>query len=91
MTTTEKRIFEARGVLAGAYRAGREDAVTLTHFYDVTAGIWGTAKTLCGRIAEDRLSDEAEPEHASCKTCAARFARLAAKDLAAFRADHGDR
>jgi hypothetical protein len=82
------RKYEARGVLAGAYRGflkrERAEQKHVTHFYDVTEGTWGSKKTLCGRVLGERLSDLAEGEPASCPACAARFQRRAGKGLAVF-------
>ena len=78
------RIFETRYVLAGAYRGflkteRLEGRVLRSHYYEVTEGAWGAAKTLCGRVLSERLSDLAEKEEASCPVCAERFGRLNAK------------
>ena len=83
--TKSVRSFHARGVLAGAYRGSDvSERTLLTHFYDVSTGHWDAAKTLCNKIASEKLSDEAESDHASCTVCAERFAKLAAKGLAVF-------
>jgi hypothetical protein len=74
------RTYEARGVLAGAYRG--KAPTYLTHWYDVTDGTWGPEKTLCRRITDDHLSDLPEAEPATCPECTRRFAVLSGKGLA---------
>jgi hypothetical protein len=59
------RTYEARGVLASAYR-GKAKPNYLTHWYDVTEGTWGPEKTLCRRITDAHLSDLPEAEPATC-------------------------
>lgn len=81
------KLFETRHVLAGAYRgflkSERLDGRTLrSHYYEVTEGAWGAAKTLCGRVLGERLSDLAEKEEATCPVCAERFGRLVEKGKA---------
>lgn len=79
------RKYQTRGVLAGAYR-GKDLAKRecLSHYYDVTEGNWGSAKTLCGRVNSDHLADPyaAEKNPATCPACLERFARRAAKGIA---------
>jgi hypothetical protein len=77
------RKYEARAVLAGAYRARAEERATLIHYYDVTDAPLEAAKTLCGRVPADSLCDVAEPA-ATCAECVARFYRRASKGLTVF-------
>lgn len=79
-----RKVYQPRGVLAGAYGRGRrgprEGQATLTHYY-----CEGDPKTLCGRIKEDHLGDEygtSADAVVDCPLCAERFARLAAKGKA---------
>lgn len=90
MTAAGPRVYEARGVLAGAYKARRFDGSEplLTHYYDVTDGHYSAPKSLCNRIKDENLCDLAEAE-VTCKECVARFARRAAKGLATFRPGTG--
>lgn len=62
--------MEVRGVLAGAYVAGRQNTGTnLTHALVIDANDNSAAKSLCGRIAEDRLVDHYGAEYGTVPTC----------------------
>jgi hypothetical protein len=69
--------IETRGVLAGAYR-GKDvsERSLLTHYLKVTDGGEWAAKSLCGRILGERLSDVDEREDATCEACAVKLAKL---------------
>jgi hypothetical protein len=82
-------IFETRGVLAGAYRGNQGDRVTLSHAVEVSAPeppseVGSEIRVLCGRVPLDHIADhysaspypEGLKETPTCKTCAARLAKL---------------
>lgn len=76
--------FETRGVLAGAYRAGRERKVLLTHLCDTDAhdeaALCGKAPNLvdCGGMTTEELL--ARP---TCPRCAARWDKVQGPDVTA--------
>jgi hypothetical protein len=85
--TKKTRLFETRGVLAGAYGGGSKRGrggpykgqKMVTHAYEVTEGKWGAEKSLCGKITADHLNDEDEHAWPSCKECAKKLKKLKAK------------
>lgn len=84
-TTKSVRVYETRGVLAGAYKGkSTSDRLTRSHYFDVTDGMWSAPKTLCNSIQGERLCDQPGVEHADCPECVARFARRSAKGIAVF-------
>jgi hypothetical protein len=70
---TESTTSETRQVLAGAYRAGREESPR-THSF-----VRGMATTLCKRIKADNLADANAGDSTArptCLTCIARDPRF---------------
>lgn len=75
--------FETVGVLAGAYKGKRlEDRALLTHAIGVDGYGRRASKSLCGRIAEDRLADDASETLPTCPLCAERLPRALMKAAA---------
>lgn len=70
--------LQARGVLAGCYRGNQEARKVLTHWLAL-----GAEKTLCRKVAEEKLADEYAPVgEVDCPACLARAAKLSAKAAA---------
>jgi hypothetical protein len=65
---------ETRGVLAGAYRARRDEKATLTHSL-----VDGAEKSLCGRVSEENLADAFSGDPNALPTCPACLKRLCAR------------